>query len=1200
MRPLRLTIAGLHSFREKQAIDFSQLADMGMFGIFGPTGSGKSTILDAITLALYGEVGRSSRKQGILNHAEKQLAVSFEFEIGRRDARKHYRVDRSFKRAEGYSVVHHTSRLLELDDLLASREYGEIVLADSKREVDQMIRAIIGLEPRDFTRAVVLPQGKFAEFLQLSGADRNQMAERLFGLEQYGVQLSKRISDRQNQDAGERENVIAAQNELGDASIDAVAQAQTAASETEQALVASGVWLDQMKTIYEESKQVWALQNQYVKANQVMAQHQSMAKEMLHLRVLLEVAERANRAWPYVEGAQAISRKVEGLEVAYTEGVAAENLAQGELQRARVALQNRKSEKDLEEPVLLLQMGQLDEAFALEKGVQQRMVALDELTATHHAAMIRYQTATNKKALLVQEEQNLSKSIVNTQALLDSHTISPSMRRQTLTLQAMTNKWQQAKNTYELILVDVNGRQARIQKDQAQVTLKLTELATFKQKKQSLERKLEELSRVNPAGQYHLPDLDTWLVELSAQVRTLGEIEGAVAQVNARIAALLVTQVSTRSLYEQAKLRLASVEQEWAQRLAAQLQDGEPCPVCGATDHQGPIMTDLPEHASSEIESLGAGQESAWEVAEHWKTEISKGEVSLHQSKDEVNRRHEELAVYRLRCQQLWEQNVPTAVSNKSAELWDSKQWTVAIDDVGKFVADLRSAHKKWQEQMEQITQNLSGMQEPDRLMEQEVTALQSKLQVANQELDRQQSALETAQIELATGLVEWQKGMNEFGMQCDDVEQNGTQLVQEQVNRLETWDRLAAEERDQMAELRERIFKLQEEVNEVSLVSHQAEREVEDASTRLAGLERELEGSKHRLSQLIGDQSAAQVRENIRQSLDNLHHNLELATAAEQNANHILSKAMESRVQAEAELKSEKNNQQVALEKLEKVLVEEKFLTIEQVKDTRISEGERVDVQYRIQQYDNEGIQYQAILDELAQQLSGQRIDAKQWELAQTNVKLAEEKHQEALAIRAQAQMRWDDIQVKHARWEELNLARQQLDARVNQLKILKDILRGNSFVEFMAREQMVSVTRQASERLVSLTRGRYALEIMGEGEFVMRDLHNGGATRPVSSLSGGETFLTSLALALALSAHIQLRGKYPLEFFFLDEGFGTLDQDLLDVVVTELEKLHFEQIAIGVISHVPELRERLQRRLIVEPAEPAGRGTRLKIEHA
>ena len=124
------------------------------------------------------------------------------------------------------------------------------------------------------------------------------------------------------------------------------------------------------------------------------------------------------------------------------------------------------------------------------------------------------------------------------------------------------------------------------------------------------------------------------------------------------------------------------------------------------------------------------------------------------------------------------------------------------------------------------------------------------------------------------------------------------------------------------------------------------------------------------------------------------------------------------------------------------------------------------------------------------------------------------------------------------------------------------------------MAEEQLVQVCRAASERLGFLTKRRYALEVDSGGGFVIRDDAGGGVRRPVSTLSGGETFLASLALALALSSQIQLRGKYPLQFFFLDEGFGTLDPELLDTVITALEKLHHETLAVGVISHVPELR--------------------------
>ncbi len=147
-----------------------------------------------------------------------------------------------------------------------------------------------------------------------------------------------------------------------------------------------------------------------------------------------------------------------------------------------------------------------------------------------------------------------------------------------------------------------------------------------------------------------------------------------------------------------------------------------------------------------------------------------------------------------------------------------------------------------------------------------------------------------------------------------------------------------------------------------------------------------------------------------------------------------------------------------------------------------------------------------------------------------------------------------------------------------------LKKLLEGNRFMEFAAEEYLQSVAENGSTRLLTLTSGRYFLKY--DGGFYVGDNLNGGALRGVYTLSGGETFLVSLSLALALSSEICQKSLRPIEFFFLDEGFGTLDERLVDVVMDSLEKLKGEHFSIGIISHVEELKHRIERKLLVEKA--------------
>ena len=201
MKPIKLEIEGLHSFETNQVVDFSLLSAKGIFGIFGATGSGKSTILDAIILALYGKVSRSKTNSDFINLKSKKAVISFEFSFTDEGKEKVYKIKRVFKRK--------TKNHLEVEQIAEIHEISAIgsrQIVEGVSKVDAFIEELLGMGDEEFLKCIALPQGEFASFLKSKPNDRVAIIGNIFDLNKYGQELWEKVKART--DLVEREMAV--------------------------------------------------------------------------------------------------------------------------------------------------------------------------------------------------------------------------------------------------------------------------------------------------------------------------------------------------------------------------------------------------------------------------------------------------------------------------------------------------------------------------------------------------------------------------------------------------------------------------------------------------------------------------------------------------------------------------------------------------------------------------------------------------------------------------------------------------------------------------------------------------------------------------------------------------------------------------------------------------------------------------------
>jgi exonuclease SbcC len=268
MIPLKLSLEGLYSYQKKQEIDFTRLTEASLFGIFGATGSGKSSILEAITFALYGQSDRlnqrDNRGYNMMNLRSDRLFIDFLFESGGEEYRFTVNGRRNSKNYEDVRTIERKA---------FQQKEGELIPLPSAD-----VEKIIGLSYDNFRRTIIIPQGKFQEFLQLGEADRTRMLKEIFHLQRF--ELDRKVKSLQGKNKLHLEQKNTLLTELSHATEEVLAELNEQLTAKETALKTRQQELNKLEKEFTRLENLRQLFEKISQQKQTVADLSSRQEEM--------------------------------------------------------------------------------------------------------------------------------------------------------------------------------------------------------------------------------------------------------------------------------------------------------------------------------------------------------------------------------------------------------------------------------------------------------------------------------------------------------------------------------------------------------------------------------------------------------------------------------------------------------------------------------------------------------------------------------------------------------------------------------------------------------------------------------------------------------------------------------------------------------------------------------------------------------
>ena len=1205
MRILRLHLQNVHALRNQWTIQFDQfpLYEAGLFAITGPTGGGKSSLLDAMIVALYGRVpryGHNTPTELMTRHtAETLIELDFAVQQGR------FRARWNLRRARGQATGRIQPARHELQNLETNQTL-DLRSSDVPKEVEKLT----GLNMERFLRSVILPQGDFAAFLRAKEKERGELLEELTGLHVYSElselayscsRESREVLEKLQQQLGtlpllEEEALHTLRQRL-----DEYMQQRPKLQAEEQRLQAELGWLRQLQ----ESRATCSRLEQEVAAAQEAIAAFAPKQQRL---------QRHHQLQPFQLQWQAQQKQLKQLEqYQFTQQRMREdlNLKQQEVQQLEVYAQqdqNRLQEQEqryqqLAEPIrLALEVDtQIQTQQVRWESRQQEQNRLEQTIHQQRQELLQEHAWVQQAVLLQQQRQQWlaeqSDCQQLEQALPGLHSVWQQWqqnKQQWQQKQAALGRWeeQQARD------VQQSSELQQLQNNLAQEALPL------EKRVQILREQEEVLLEGCPIGDWqatqreaqHLLRLGEKLTELSQRFQDSQsefiKYEQQEKELQLKLVQLGEQHLHQYDLLQQTKERLHDKQRLLEQgRLIrdyeaarTQLQPNQSCPLCGSTEH--PFVT------SNKAPSV----EQEAELVEHLKQrckEIDQELTNLQREQTQLTARSE-ITHERSRQLQQEAQKIQLAFDDVNSQI-PEESVRLLTDLVG-----IQMLYSSWQAQSQTMEQKLGAIEKLDGIQRQ-LQEAQTVLQSKNSELNEKQAVLNERQ-----KLHQQQK--EDLETQVKESQQLVLQIQeawQQQAKAFDSEEEIATEPESFLASLQEKWQ------------AFQKQQQTEDRESL------ELSQRKQRLER---DQATLHQQEQHQQSLaEEQQQELEKLQLLQQQRLEILEhpdpKALEQEQQSQLQICREKQavssqgfeqkNQTLQQEQQRLQWVEEEYargwqehvqnqeellFTLQALGYASIAEAEVAYLEpIKAEELEQQDQQLNQHLSIICHDLGNEQMRCASLEQERHSQQTEEELQTQLEKLRlqqdelsqqlggVQVQLEKDaELRQNHRALADQIEKQQQEHQRWSALSELIGSADGTKFSRFAQSLTLANLVNLANHHLRKLS-DRYQLQ-KREGACVEMDIvdcYQADATRSLESLSGGETFLVSLALALGLSD--LARRNYPIDSLFIDEGFGTLDADTLDTALAALETLQAGGKTIGIISHVEALKERLTTQIQV-----------------